>query len=173
MMITPDAYSLLIYGSLILRPAILIASVMWRWLRYGTYRTHVDEHFWQNHETQSPRFAYPPGPHVGKGSKYYRRSDERIVEEIHDRLLMHGGIDPEHIEVTSVHGVVTLTGIVDHRRSRRRVEEVVDTVAGVMEVHNQIELQTQRHTSPILAPGLKNTGLKSKTTDFHHPRKFS
>ncbi len=47
----------------------------------------------------------------GAARKGYRRSDERIQEEINDQLTQHGDIDATEIMVKVTSGVVTLTGL--------------------------------------------------------------
>jgi osmotically-inducible protein OsmY len=80
-----------------------------------------------------------PGPHSGKGPKNYRRSDERIREEVSEMLMRHGEIDASDIEVEVAEGVVTLRGSVDTRRTKRLAEDIVDSVRGVEDVRNEIK----------------------------------
>jgi osmotically-inducible protein OsmY len=79
-----------------------------------------------------------PGPHSGKGPRGYQRSDERIREEIGDRLTRHGQIDASDIEVQVANGEVTLAGTTTDRRQKRLAEDVAEDVPGVRDVHNQI-----------------------------------
>ncbi len=137
---TTHGFSWLVYVSLVLLPAILIGSMMWRWWSQSI-RSH---HPYGLNEPLLRVQPYPPGPHTGRGSKHYRRSDERIIEEIHDRLLIHGFINAEDIEVESEDGVVTLKGSVENRRASRHVEDVVDSVAGVAGVNNRLTLESDR-----------------------------
>jgi osmotically-inducible protein OsmY len=83
------------------------------------------------------------GQHAGKGPKGYRRSDERITEEINDQLITHSEIDPSEIEVKVTQGEVTLTGTVDDRQAKRLAEDIAEHVAGVTEVQNQIRVQRE------------------------------
>ncbi len=78
--------------------------------------------------------------HVGRGPKGYRRSDERIEEEVNEQLTRHPEIDPSEVEVRVRNGEVTLTGTVDERRTKRMVEDLVEGISGVNEVHNQIRV---------------------------------
>jgi hypothetical protein len=81
------------------------------------------------------------GRYVGRGPKGYKRSDERIREEVNERLTAHPDIDAYEIEVTVRDGEVTLTGSVDDRETKRKAEDVADNVSGVKEVHNQLRIQ--------------------------------
>jgi osmotically-inducible protein OsmY len=87
------------------------------------------------------------GQHFGKGPKGYRRSDERITEEICDQLTAHGDIDPSEVEVKVRNGEVTLTGTVDSRHAKRLAEDLAEDVSGVAEVINQIRIRREaQHT---------------------------
>jgi hypothetical protein len=80
------------------------------------------------------------GPFVGRGPKGYQRSDERIREDVCERLTQHGDIDASEIEVRVENGEVTLTGTVDDRQSKRLAEDIVDAVPGVKQVQNQLRI---------------------------------
>lgn len=83
-----------------------------------------------------------PGPHAGRGPKGYQRSDERIREELNDRLTAHGLIDATEIEVRIQGGEATLTGFVDSRDAKRAAEDVAEDVPGVREVNNQLRIRS-------------------------------
>jgi hypothetical protein len=80
------------------------------------------------------------GPYVGRGPKGYRRSDDRILEEICERLTDHPSIDASDIEVQVANGDVTLAGRVESRTVKHLAENMVETVSGVKEVHNQLRV---------------------------------
>jgi hypothetical protein len=80
------------------------------------------------------------GPYIGRGPKGYRRSDDRILEEICERLTDHPSIDASDIEVRVADGDVTLTGQVESRTVKHLTENMVETVSGVKEVHNQLRI---------------------------------
>jgi hypothetical protein len=80
------------------------------------------------------------GRYAGRGPKGYRRSDDRIREEVNDRLTDHSDIDPSEVEVRVEQGVVTLTGTVEDRHSKRLAEDIAEGVAGVVDVNNQIRV---------------------------------
>lgn len=84
--------------------------------------------------------------HRGRGPKAYVRSDERIREDVNDRLTDDSWIDASNIDVTVSEGEVTLTGTVDNRTSKRRAEDVVDGITGVKHVQNNL-----RYSSGIAA----------------------
>jgi hypothetical protein len=80
------------------------------------------------------------GRFYGRGPKGYRRSDERIREDVSEELYRHPEIDASEIEVKAQNGEVTLTGKVEDRRQKRLAEDLVERVAGVTDVHNQLKL---------------------------------
>ncbi len=91
-----------------------------------------------------PRGRRAQGPHAGKGPKGYQRSDERIYEEVCDRLTEHGRLDARDVTVDVKDGEVTLTGTVPDRPAKRLAEDLSESVHGVRDVHNQLTLQGQR-----------------------------
>jgi osmotically-inducible protein OsmY len=82
-----------------------------------------------------------PGPFAGRGPRGYQRPDERIREELNDRLTAHGLIDATDIECRVANGEVTLTGYVDSRAAKRAAEDIADDLYGVREVHNQLRVR--------------------------------
>lgn len=81
--------------------------------------------------------------HSGKGPKGYRRSDERIKEEISDLLEQDHRVDASEIEVKVESGVVTLSGTVSDRRMKRLAEECIENSPGVQDVHNEIRVSKE------------------------------
>jgi hypothetical protein len=78
--------------------------------------------------------------YAGRGPKGYRRSDERIKEDVSDRLEQHHQIDATEVEVSVVGGTVTLSGTVPDRQMKRLTEDVVEGCPGVREVINQLRI---------------------------------
>lgn len=76
--------------------------------------------------------------HYGKGPKGYVRSDERIREDVCDRLSDDDEIDARDITVTVKNAEVILEGSVNDRRSKHRAEDVAEAVSGVKEVTNHL-----------------------------------
>jgi osmotically-inducible protein OsmY len=77
----------------------------------------------------------------GRGPKGYRRSDERIKEDVNDRLTEDYYLDASEITVEVANGEVTLNGTVDVRRDKRRAEDVVESVSGVTNVENRLRVK--------------------------------
>jgi hypothetical protein len=87
------------------------------------------------------------GRFVGRGPKGYQRSDERIREDVCERLTQHPEIDAVDIDIQVKGGEVTLAGTVTRREEKRMAEDVADSVSGVKDVHNQ--LRTQQGTQSL------------------------
>lgn len=87
----------------------------------------------------------------GRGPRGYTRSDERIREDVSDRLGDDWRLDASDIEVTVAAGEVTLSGTVGSREDKRRAEDIVDDCSGVKHVQNNLRLKDRRSnitTSP-------------------------
>ena len=78
-----------------------------------------------------------------RGPKGYKRSDDRIREDVNDRLSEQDDFDPSEIEVSVANAEVTLTGSVRSRHEKFLAEEIADDVNGVTEVHNQIRVRRE------------------------------
>lgn len=76
----------------------------------------------------------------GRGPKNYQRSDERIREEVCERLTMDHDVDASDIEVSVNGGVVTLEGSVNERHAKRIAEDIADGVRGVTDVQNNLRV---------------------------------
>jgi osmotically-inducible protein OsmY len=67
-------------------------------------------------------------------------ADERIWEEVRDRLMGHPDIDAIEVEIEVEEAEVTLVGRVDSREAKWLAEEVTRTVPGVQGVHNRLKV---------------------------------
>jgi osmotically-inducible protein OsmY len=96
----------------------------------------------------------------GRGPKNWRRSDDRIREDICETLERNPRVDASEIEVDVKDGIVTLRGAVDNRRTKRYAEECIETCSGVKDVRNELSVDQsfwERAKQAIL-------GDKSQTT---------
>ena len=95
----------------------------------------------------------PVGPahwgagHHGKGPKNYQRSDERIREEVCERLTFDPDIDASDICVYVKEREVRLTGTVEERRIKFMVEQLVSHVAGVEEIQNELRVRPREQSA--------------------------
>ncbi len=81
------------------------------------------------------------GEHRGRGPKNYTRSDDRIREDVNDRLSDDPFVDASEIEVQVSGCEVTLSGTVDSREAKRRAEDITERISGVKHVQNNLRVQ--------------------------------
>jgi osmotically-inducible protein OsmY len=84
------------------------------------------------------------GRFSGRGPKGYQRSDERIREDVCDRLMSDGEIDASNLTVQVKSGEVTLEGSVDSKEAKRCAEDIAEDVSGVREVQNRLRVERHR-----------------------------
>ncbi len=98
-------------------------------------------------QSQGIEWQHRPGPHSGKGPRNYVRSDERIYEDVCDSMMHYGQLDASNIEVMVQNGEVTLTGDVPDRRTKRLAEDISDSIPGVQDVHNRLQIREGNSSS--------------------------
>lgn len=84
---------------------------------------------------RSPERRYPPGP------KGYQRSDERLREDISDRLMEANDIDSSEVTVAVSGAKVVLEGTVPERRMKHAIEDLADACPGVLDIENRIRVK--------------------------------
>lgn len=92
----------------------------------------------RDHRRNNRRY---PGGLRGVGPKGYERSDERIREDICERLTEHDAIDASNIEVRVAEGVVQLSGEVPERYMKHLAEDAVVDAVGVKDVDNTLRVR--------------------------------
>ena len=95
--------------------------------RYATRATPTAE--WQQ-----------PGPYTGRGPRGYQRSNEAVTADVNERLTVHGYVDATDITVSAWQGIVTLSGEVSDRQSKRMAEDAAESVTGVLDVENRLRI---------------------------------
>jgi len=95
----------------------------------------------QSQSQSSSSTRYPSGP------KGYQRSDERIKEDVCDRLAAMGDLDSSDVEVAVAGGEVTLTGTVPVRAMKYRCEQTCELINGVKDIVNQIRVSDRARGS--------------------------
>ncbi len=78
--------------------------------------------------------------HRGRGPSGYQRSDQRIYEDVCERLMEDDRVDASEIQVSVTNGEVTLSGTLRSRNAKRRATDLAEDVSGVKDVHNQIRV---------------------------------
>jgi osmotically-inducible protein OsmY len=149
---------------------------MWGRPRYTVGNDAADQYFraareqredFQRYEAETG--YYPRSPYAGRGPKDYRRSDERVREEICDCMTDDPMLDASDITVQVSEGVVTLSGSVSSRDQKRRAEDVADRISGVKDVANQLRVSREAnghaHTAArSVAQSETETPSKSSST---------
>ncbi len=88
--------------------------------------------------------------HRGRGPKNYSRSDDRIQDDVCDRLSDDESVDASGIEVSVSEREVTLSGEVDSKQAKRAAEDCAEAVSGVNHVQNNLRVkdsQSQKDSS--------------------------
>jgi BON domain len=80
------------------------------------------------------RNPYPQGP------KGYQRSDERLKEDISERLMESHYIDCSDVSVDVRGAKVVLEGTVPSRHMKHAIEDLVDACPGVQEIDNRVRV---------------------------------
>jgi len=98
---------------------------------------------WMNND----RSSMNEGNNRGKGPRGYQRSEDRIKEDIHDRLSDDSYLDASDIEVSIENNNVVLSGKVESRTAKRRAEDIAESVSGVTNVENRLRVADHNQQS--------------------------
>jgi osmotically-inducible protein OsmY len=121
------------------------------------WREHGRELAWSFARQGEGRRGQPD--HRGRGPRGYKRSDERVREDVCDQLYNDPYVDASDIEVEVSGGEVTLGGTIDSRQTRRRAEDIAESVLGVTHVQNN--LRVRRQDIPALGTHRTTSGLSA------------
>lgn len=118
------------------------------WNRLPYRREEEERHMSTQHAADRSRYderepAYP-GPQMdyrGRGPRGYRRSDERIREDICEWLSHDPALDASDIDIAVAAQEVTLSGTVRDNDQLQRLERCVWDVRGVRLVQNNVRVQ--------------------------------
>jgi hypothetical protein len=90
---------------------------------------------WVNQDEYNEQTSF-----VGYGPKNYKRSDDRIYEEVCETLMKHRDVDASNIGVKVENGIVFLSGKVDGRSSKKIAELIIEDLPGVQDVRNELNV---------------------------------
>jgi hypothetical protein len=99
----------------------------------------------------------------GVGPRNYTRSDERIREDLNERLTEAYDLDASGITVEVGNGVATLNGRVPQRWMKHRAEDLADACIGVSDVRNHILVGD----ASASAAGTSTTGTTAGASTGH------
>jgi len=94
-------------------------------------------------------YGYEGRNFTGRGPKGWKRPDDRIREDVCERLTADRHIDASEVEIVVNNGEVTLSGTVHTRDDKRRAEDVTEHVNGVRDVHNNLRVSHWEDTGRI------------------------
>lgn len=97
------------------------------------------------------------GRFAGIGPQGYKRSDERIMEDVNEMLTEAPDLDPSNITVEVHNGEVTLKGTVSDREDKRQAEDIAESCAGVKEVQNQLRVKREEEPESKREKGEEKT----------------
>jgi osmotically-inducible protein OsmY len=86
-------------------------------------------------ETRTRRFT--------TGPKGYQRSDERLKEDISERLMESHHIDSSDVSIEVRGAKVVLDGTVPSRHMKHAIEDLVDACPGVQDIDNRVRVANQ------------------------------
>lgn len=128
-------------------------------------------------ETRARRF--------GSGPKGYQRSDERLKEDISERLMESHYIDSSDVSVEVRGAKVVLEGTVPSRQMKHAIEDLVDVCPGVQDIDNRVRVanpltrqsgqsqttgQSQGLTGTITSGGTGSSAAGNGTPNGTKPR---
>jgi osmotically-inducible protein OsmY len=116
--------------------------------------------------------------HAGKGPKSYKRSDDRIKEDVCEALERHAGIDASEVDVVIKEGVATLSGTIESRQMKRMTEDCVENIRGVTDVRNELRIDTTLAGSPRShsssdSDSIETSNRNSSMNGKSHPNRSS
>lgn len=76
----------------------------------------------------------------GRGPRGYVRNDTRVHDDVCEMLTRDPRVDASNIEVKVESGIVTLSGKIDDRQTKRFAGKIIENIPGVKDVHNLLEL---------------------------------
>lgn len=103
------------------------------------------------------------GGYRGKGPKDYRRSEDRIREDVCDRLTDDDMLDATNIHIEVKGDEVILTGTVNNREQKRRAEDLVESISGVRDIENRIRIN--RGDESLYNTGERTTGNETRGSE--------
>ena len=113
---------------------------------------------WSRHSYERSR-EWKDGNYSGRGPRGYRRGDERIREDVCERLTEDPRIDASDVEIQVSNGEVTLAGSVRTRDEKHFTEDVVERIVGVREVNNNLKVKPPDEVLGTARSGASMLGL--------------
>lgn len=103
-----------------------------------------------------------PASYYGKGPKSFKRSDDRIREELSEMFTRHHDVDASDIEIEVKDGEVTLSGQVPERRMKYLAEDLAEKSMGVKDVTNNLRV---RREASLFGSSQSSDSMTSSSSD--------
>jgi osmotically-inducible protein OsmY len=88
----------------------------------------------------APAMRAPRPVGTRRMARAYRRTDERIRDDVCERLAHSNAVDPSDVSVDVRDGIVTLEGSVPQRPMRYALEDIAARCMGVVDVDNRVRV---------------------------------
>ncbi|MBY0413684.1 MAG: BON domain-containing protein [Bdellovibrionales bacterium] len=127
-----------------------------------SYETHsyAESSLGHEHGTERSERGF-----FGKGPKGYRRSDDRIKEDVCETLARNPRVDASDIEVKVEDACVTLSGTVDSKEAKRAAEMAIEDLSGVDDVKNEIRVKKMGERGMDSSIHASSSGTNSHSRD--------
>jgi hypothetical protein len=83
------------------------------------------------------------GSQQRRGPKGWERSDERVKDDVCERLYERSDIDASEVSVQVQQGRVRIEGTVGERWQKHAIEDLVDAVPGVKDIENHVRVSRE------------------------------
>jgi osmotically-inducible protein OsmY len=103
------------------------------------------------------------GRRFTSGPKGYQRSDERLKEDISERLMESHYIDSSDVSIDVRGAKVVLEGTVPSRHMKHAIEDLVDACPGVQDIDNRVRVANQSMRPSQGTQGQSLTGSSTST----------
>jgi osmotically-inducible protein OsmY len=101
------------------------------------------ENTWGEEQFRAERREEQGRRQTNSGPRSRRKPDESLRQEIQEILIADPELEATDIEVEVEGGAVTLRGVVGDSDARLLAEELVESLAGVREVHNRLRVERE------------------------------
>jgi hypothetical protein len=103
--------------------------------------------------------------HRGKGPKGFKRTDDRIREDVCEALADDHDVDASEVDVSVKDGEVTLSGVVKTRDMKRFAAHVAEEVRGVEDVHNLLRWRQQEQQQATQQAAVKEASPPTSSSN--------
>jgi|GEM_PF-3629468 len=101
------------------------------------------------------------GQFAGTTPKNFKRSDERIYDDICQKLSQEGHFDVSDVEIKVESGEVSLEGNIENRSDKHRIEMLVDSIMGVKDITNNLKIARGSKDSKATSDSESDTSLRN------------